>query len=147
MGGWWCPGTGGDMPAAILTKEEFPVKKKDWHCRKREQRRDGTCVLRKAEKSFICSSCIKCTGRASHAREEGDKVAGGLGQKEQRWESCSEETGTAPPGSGDHQSCTSQGEAECVFSEGSCCGAWTAEGRLSNGECGGWQQSRERKAW
>ena len=72
------------MPAAILTKEEFPVKKKDWHCRKREQRRDGTCVLRKVEKSFICSSCIKCTGRASHAREEGDKVAGGLGQKEQR---------------------------------------------------------------
>ena len=73
------------MPAARLTKEmEFPVKKKERHCRKREQCRDGTCVLRKAEKSFIGSSCIRCTGRAGHAREEGDKVVGRLGQKGQR---------------------------------------------------------------
>lgn len=40
---------------------------------------------------------------------------GRLGQKEQRCESWSEETRTAPPGSGDHQSCTSQVETKCVF--------------------------------
>ena len=34
------------MHAAILAKEmEFPVKKKEWHCRKREQCRDGMRVL------------------------------------------------------------------------------------------------------
>ena len=39
-------------------------------------------------------------------------MVGRLGQKEQRRESCSEETRTAPPGS--HQSCTGQAEAERV---------------------------------
>lgn len=60
------------MHAAILTKEmEFPVKKKEWHCRKREQCRDGMRVLRKAEKAFICSSCIRCKGgQAMPGREE-----------------------------------------------------------------------------